>query len=86
MIAGLGEVLIHGVAIKPGKPAIIGRIDKKPIIGMPGYPLSALTVLREIVHTRCCYYVISWAACLRHVLCNCDNLFLFLLYGFSLQL
>jgi putative molybdopterin biosynthesis protein len=49
VIAGLGEVLVHGVAIKPGKPAIIGRIDKKPVIGMPGYPLSALTVLREIV-------------------------------------
>jgi molybdopterin molybdotransferase/putative molybdopterin biosynthesis protein len=42
-------VLIHGVAIKPGKPAIVGRIDTKPVIGMPGYPLSALTVLREIV-------------------------------------
>jgi putative molybdopterin biosynthesis protein len=49
VIAELGEVLIHGVAIKPGKPAIIGRIEHKPIIGMPGYPLSALTVLREIV-------------------------------------
>ena len=49
VIADLGEVLIHGVAMKPGKPAIIGRIDKKPVIGMPGYPLSALTVLREIV-------------------------------------
>jgi putative molybdopterin biosynthesis protein len=49
VIAGLGVVLVHGVAIKPGKPAIIGRIDKKPVIGMPGYPLSALTVLREIV-------------------------------------
>jgi putative molybdopterin biosynthesis protein len=49
VIAGLGEVLVHGVAIKPGKPAIIGRVDKKPVIGMPGYPLSALTVLREIV-------------------------------------
>ena len=48
MIAELGEVLVHGIAIKPGKPAIIGRIDNKPIIGMPGYPLSALTVLREI--------------------------------------
>jgi putative molybdopterin biosynthesis protein len=49
VIAELGEVLIHGIAIKPGKPAIIGRITGKPIIGMPGYPLSALTVLREIV-------------------------------------
>jgi len=49
VIAELGEVLVHGIAIKPGKPAIIGRIDKKPVIGMPGYPLSALTVLREIV-------------------------------------
>ncbi len=49
VIAELGEVLVHGVAIKPGKPAIIGRIDTKPVIGMPGYPLSALTVLRELV-------------------------------------
>jgi len=48
-IAGLGEVLVHGVAIKPGKPVIIGRVLNKPVIGMPGYPLSALTVLREIV-------------------------------------
>ena len=49
VIADLGEVLVHGVAIKPGKPVIIGRIAKKPVIGMPGYPLSALTVLREII-------------------------------------
>ena len=49
VIADLGEVLVHGIAIKPGKPVIIGRIDKKPVIGMPGYPLSALTVLREII-------------------------------------
>ena len=34
------EVLVHGVATKPGKPVIIGRIDKKPVIGLPGYPLS----------------------------------------------
>jgi len=49
VIAGLGEVLVHGVAIKPGKPVIIGKIRNIPVIGMPGYPLSALTVLREIV-------------------------------------
>jgi len=49
VIAELGEVLVHGVAIKPGKPAIIGRIHSKPVFGLPGYPLSALTVLREII-------------------------------------
>ncbi len=49
VIGELGEVLVHGVAIKPGRPVIIGKINGKPVIGMPGYPLSALTVLREIV-------------------------------------
>ena len=49
VVAELGEVLVHGVAIKPGKPVIIGRINEKPVFGLPGYPLSALTVLREII-------------------------------------
>ena len=49
VIAGIGEVLVHGIATKPGKPAIIGRVDQKPVFGLPGYPLSALTVIREII-------------------------------------
>jgi putative molybdopterin biosynthesis protein len=49
VIAEIGEVLVHGVAIKPGKPVIMGRIGKRPVFGLPGYPLSALTVIREIV-------------------------------------
>jgi len=49
LIAELGEVLVHGVAIKPAKPVIVGKIDGKPVIGLPGYPLAAFTVLREIV-------------------------------------
>jgi putative molybdopterin biosynthesis protein len=49
VISELGDVLIHGVAMKPGKPIIVGRIKGKPIIGLPGYPLSALTVLRELI-------------------------------------
>lgn len=49
IIRDLGEVLVHGVAIRPGKPVIIGKIDSKPVIGMPGYPLSAFTVIREII-------------------------------------
>lgn len=49
VIGELGEVLVHGVGIKPGKPVIIGMIRGKPVIGLPGYPLSALTVIREII-------------------------------------
>ncbi len=37
----LGEVYVHGVAIKPGKPVILGSIRGKPVIGVPGYPVSA---------------------------------------------
>ncbi len=47
-IAGLGEVLAHGIAVKPGRPAIIGRVDDTPVIGLPGNPAAALTILREI--------------------------------------
>jgi putative molybdopterin biosynthesis protein len=41
VIAGLGKVLVHGVAIKPGKPVILGIVKDKPVIGIPGYPVSA---------------------------------------------
>lgn len=37
----LGEVLVHGVAIKPGKPVILAIVEGKPVIGLPGYPVSA---------------------------------------------
>ncbi len=37
----LGEVFIHGVAIKPGKPVILAVVGGKPVIGLPGYPVSA---------------------------------------------
>lgn len=41
VIEDLGEVIIHGVAIKPGKPTILGKVNEKPFIGIPGYPVSA---------------------------------------------
>ena len=47
VIESVGELLFHGVAMKPGKPAMLGKIDDKPVIGLPGYPLAAQTVLRE---------------------------------------
>lgn len=37
----LGEVIVHGVSMKPGKPVILAIVDNKPVIGLPGYPLSA---------------------------------------------
>lgn len=37
----LGTVLVHGVAIKPGKPVILAIVENKPVIGLPGYPVSA---------------------------------------------
>lgn len=38
-----GEVIFHGVAVKPGKPTVFGQVDGKPVIGMPGYPTSCLS-------------------------------------------
>jgi molybdopterin molybdotransferase len=35
--------VFHGVAVKPGKPTLLGRIDGKPVLGMPGYPTSCLS-------------------------------------------
>ena len=44
VIAGLGSpgVLLHGVATRPGKPTIVGAVDGKPVLGLPGNPVSAL--------------------------------------------
>ncbi|MEG2677197.1 MAG: molybdopterin biosynthesis protein, partial [Oscillospiraceae bacterium] len=47
-IGQLGEVVLHGIAIKPGKPAILGLINDKPVIGVPGYPVSGIIVLEQI--------------------------------------
>jgi len=49
VIAAKGEVLIHGIAIAPGKPTIIGRISGKPVFGLPGHPASAYIVLIAVV-------------------------------------
>jgi putative molybdopterin biosynthesis protein len=41
-IDSLGEVLVHGVAMMPGKPTVLGVVNGKPVIGNPGYPVSAV--------------------------------------------
>ena len=40
-LSELGELLVHGIAVRPGHPVIIGMIGTTPIIGVPGYPVSA---------------------------------------------
>jgi putative molybdopterin biosynthesis protein len=49
IIEEYGTVLAHGIDIKPGKPAVIGRVFGKPIFGLPGYPASSLTIFNEFV-------------------------------------
>lgn len=58
-----GELLLHGVAVKPGKPMLVGRLDRggsdaalesertgeSAYVGLPGYPVSALTIFRTFV-------------------------------------
>ena len=41
IVEELGSLIVHGLATRPGKPAILGTIDNKPVIGVPGYPISA---------------------------------------------
>lgn len=49
LIEELGTVLFHGIAIKPGKPTVLGKIGQVPVIGMPGYPVSSFVSFREFV-------------------------------------
>ena len=43
----IGEVLVHGVAMMPGKPTILGVVNGKPVIGIPGYPVSAILAFEQ---------------------------------------
>ena len=47
VIAELGEVLVHGVTIMPGKPTVLGTINNKPVIGNPGYTVSAIMAFEK---------------------------------------
>jgi len=49
VVAEAGELWAHGIDVMPGKPAVLGGVDKKPVIGVPGYPVSAIVIAREIL-------------------------------------
>ncbi len=44
-----GEVVVHGIAIMPGKPTLLGILQGKPFVGLPGYPVSASIVAMEVL-------------------------------------
>lgn len=49
VIEDRGELLLHGVAVKPGKPMLIGELGGAAYVGLPGYPVSALTIFQTFV-------------------------------------
>ncbi|MCR5664317.1 MAG: molybdopterin molybdotransferase MoeA [Oscillospiraceae bacterium] len=49
VVEGLGELLLHGVAVKPGKPTILGRAGSKPLVGLPGHPAAAFFMAKLFV-------------------------------------
>jgi molybdopterin molybdotransferase len=51
VVEDLGQVLVHGIALKPGKPTLIGLIgpDEQVLVGLPGYPVAALVVFESLV-------------------------------------
>jgi len=49
IIDNMGEVIIHGISIKPGKPTLIGKVDDKLVFGLPGFPVSALIIFNVLL-------------------------------------
>ncbi len=54
VVEELGQVLVHGVTIMPGKPTILGIVAGKPVVGIPGYPVSAIMAMEQLVLPLLC--------------------------------
>jgi putative molybdopterin biosynthesis protein len=57
VLESLGEVLVHGIDIMPGKPAICARVGKTPVLGVPGYPVSAIVVCQQVLRPLVCRFL-----------------------------
>jgi len=49
IIESMGKLLLHGIAMKPGKPTILGKTGRKPLVGLPGHPVAAYFVTKLFV-------------------------------------
>ena len=56
LVQSNGILHLHGIAVKPGKPAVIGEIEGKPVLGLPGYPVSAMVVMEQFVKPMIDHY------------------------------
>jgi len=45
----LGEVFVHGIAMMPGKPTILAKVNNRPVVGNPGYPVSAAISFEQVI-------------------------------------
>lgn len=57
VISRVGKLILHGIAMKPGKPTVLGISGKVPIIGMPGYPVAGIIVFQNIVEPILRYFM-----------------------------
>jgi putative molybdopterin biosynthesis protein len=49
VVESTGQLIAHGIDVMPGKPAVLGRTGTVPVLGVPGYPVSAIVIAREIL-------------------------------------
>jgi molybdopterin molybdotransferase len=49
IIQSMGQLLLHGIAMKPGKPTILGKAGQKPLVGLPGHPVAAYFITHLFV-------------------------------------
>src|ERR1035438_569779 len=47
VLSGAGELLVHGVSVMPGKPTLLAAVGRTPVVGVPGFPVSAMVAFRE---------------------------------------
>lgn len=62
IVEELGEVFIHGIQVKPGKPTIVGSIHSKPVFGLPGNPVSVYFTFHLFVRPLICSFLGTLAA------------------------
>lgn len=63
VVGALGEIVFHGIAVRPGKPVLLANVDGKPVLGTPGYPVAAQTVLREVAGNLLAWWGLSPLPC-----------------------